>query len=176
MINLNELVMQFQNKDEKAFEKLYHMYSNSIHGILFNIVKDKGIADELVQDTFMKAWQNAERYSPQKGRFYTWILNIARNAAIDKLRSKEFKNLKKNINSDWLENKLTSHHDIDESTNTIGITKFLPRLSVKRCEIINLLFIRGFTQKEASKHLNIPIGTVKTRSRNGILHLRQMVL
>nr|WP_321223058.1 RNA polymerase sigma factor [uncultured Psychroserpens sp.] len=176
MIKLNDLVMQFQNKDEKAFEKLYHMYSKSIHGILFNIVKDQSIADELVQDTFMKAWKNAKTYSAEKGRFYTWILNIARNTAIDKLRSKSFKNTKRNFSPDWFENMITSHDDMEESTNSIGITKFLPKLSVKRCEIINLLFIEGFTQKEASKHLNIPIGTVKTRSRNGILQLRQMVL
>lgn len=176
MSDLNELVLQFQNKNEKAFEILYNMYSGSIHGVIFSVVKNKSIADELLQDTFMKAWSKSETYSSHKGRFFTWILNIARNAAIDTLRSKAYKNSKQNLNSNQLEHIVKSRSNIEESTNAIGITKFLPKLSIERREIIDLLFTKGFTQKEAALHLSIPIGTVKTRSRNSILDLRQMVL
>lgn len=176
MSNHKELVLKFQNKNEKAFEELYHMYSSSIHGVIFNIVRNKTIADELMQDTFIKAWSNAETYSLKKGRFFTWILNIARNTAIDELRSKSHKLSKKNINLDIHENLATCHDNIDKRTDAIGLLKFLPKLSAKQYKIIDLLFLQGFTQKEASKQLDIPLGTVKTRSRNGILHIRNMIL
>ncbi|WP_178987906.1 RNA polymerase sigma factor [Winogradskyella schleiferi] len=168
MQNLNNLVEQFQNKNENAFEKLYEMYSESIHGVIFNIVNDRAIADELTQDTFIKAWNNAASYSTEKGRFFTWILNIARNTAIDTLGTKSLQQSETHLNSDSLKNDFSSPDNLDQSTDAIGIKKFLPKLSSKRCKLIELLFIKGFTQKEVSEHLDMPIGTVKTRSRDGI--------
>jgi RNA polymerase sigma factor (sigma-70 family) len=97
-MQLEILVEKFQQKDEKAFEALYNMYSESMHGVIFNIVRNHDIAQEVMQDVFIKAWHNASSYSSEKGRFFTWILNIARNAAIDKTRSKSFKNASKNLN------------------------------------------------------------------------------
>ena len=84
-------------KDVKAFEKLYQLYKESISGIIFNIVRDKELTEEILQDVFIKAWNNADSYSSKKGRFFTWLLNIARNRAIDTLRSRSFKNNQKNI-------------------------------------------------------------------------------
>lgn len=176
MSDLKELVEQFQNKNENAFEKLYQMYSESIHGVIFNIVKNKAVADDLIQDTFVKAWKNAATYSSKKGRFFTWILNIARNTAIDKLRSKSYKQSKLNFNLDLVENTVSSPEDLNKNTNAVGIKKLLPKLSSKRCIIIELLFIKGFTQKEVSEHLDMPLGTVKTRSRNGIRDLRLLMV
>lgn len=176
MANLEILVQQFQNKDQVAFEKLYTMYSNSIHGVVFNIVKDSDIADELMQDVFIKAWNKAETYSSKKGRFFTWILNIARNAAIDKTRSKAFKQSKQNLNADFFVDIITSNDNLDRSTDAIGIKKFVTNLGKKCKEVIELLYFKGFTQKETSEELNMPIGTVKTRNRNCIQQLRDMVL
>jgi RNA polymerase sigma-70 factor (ECF subfamily) len=176
MTDLDTLVQQFQNKDQLAFEKLYNMYGNSIHGVVFNIVKDTAIADELMQDVFIKAWHKADTYSSKKGRFFTWILNIARNAAIDKTRSKAFKQSKQNLNSDFFVDIITSNDNLETSTDAIGIKKFVTNLGKKCIEVIELLYFKGFTQKEASEELQMPIGTVKTRNRNCIQQLRDMVL
>tara|TARA_Y100000815_G_scaffold158873_1_gene144220 strand:+ start:1136 stop:1666 length:531 start_codon:yes stop_codon:yes gene_type:complete len=176
MADLDTLVSQFQNKNEVAFQKLYGMYSDSIHGVVYNIVKDTAIADELMQDVFIKAWHNAHTYSSQKGRFFTWILNIARNAAIDKTRSKAFKQKKQNLNSDFFVDIITSNDNLDNSTDAIGIKKFVKNLGKKCKEVIELLYFKGFTQKETSEELDMPIGTVKTRNRNCIKELRDMVL
>lgn len=176
MTDLDTLVQQFQNKDQLAFEKLYGMYGNSIHGVVFNIVKDTAIADELMQDVFIKAWDKADTYSSKKGRFFTWILNIARNAAIDKTRSKAFKQSKQNLNADFFVDMITSNENLDRSTDAIGIKKFVTNLGKKCKEVIELLYFRGFTQKEASEELDMPIGTVKTRNRSCIQQLRDMVL
>ena len=176
MIDLETLVKQFQNKDEVAFEKLYTMYSNSIHGVVYNIVKDAGIADELMQDVFIKAWNKADTYSSKKGRFFTWILNIARNTAIDKTRSKAFKQSKQNLNADFFVDIITSNENLDRSTDAIGIKKFVANLGQKCKEVIELLYFKGFTQKEASEELQMPIGTIKTRNRNCIQQLRDTIL
>ena len=176
MTDLETLVKQFQNKNQVAFEKLYGMYSKSIHGVVYNIVKDSDIADELMQDVFIKAWHKADTYSSKKGRFFTWILNIARNAAIDKTRSKAFKQSKQNLNADFFVDIITSNDNLDASTDAIGIKKFVTNLGQKCKAIIELLYFKGFTQKEASEELQMPIGTIKTRNRNCIQQLRDMVL
>ena len=176
MTDLDVLVNQFQDKNEVAFRKLYDMYSKSIHGVVYNIVKDSDIADELMQDVFIKAWKKADTYSSKKGRFFTWILNIARNTAIDKTRSKAYKQSKQNLNSDYFVDIITSNDNLDASTDAIGIKKFVTNLGKKCKEVIDLLYFKGYTQKEASEELQMPIGTVKTRNRNCIQQLREMVL
>ena len=152
------------------------MYSKSIHGVVYNIVKNSDISDELMQDVFIKAWNKADTYSSKKGRFFTWILNIARNTAIDKTRSKVFKQSKQNLNADFFVDIITSYDNLDASTDAIGIKKFVTHLGEKCKEVIELLYFKGFTQKEASEALQMPIGTIKTRSRSCIQQLRDMVL
>ena len=175
-MELELLVKQFQEKNHLAFEKLYNMYSKSIHGVVYNIVKDTAIADELMQDVFIKAWHKADTYSSKKGRFFTWILNIARHAAIDKTRSKAFKQSQQNLNTDYFVDIIASHDNLDNSTDAIGIKKFVTQLGEKCKAVIELLYFKGFTQKEASEKLQMPLGTIKTRNRNCIQQLRDMVL
>ena len=175
-MQLETLILKFQQKDEKAFEALYNMYSDSMHGVIFNIVRDNDIAEELMQDVFIKAWNNASNYSAEKGRFFTWILNIARNAAIDKTRSKAFKNSKKNLDAEYFVDILQNSESLDNKTDAIGIGKFVSKLAKKCIEVIELLYFKGYTQKEASEELNIPIGTIKTHNRNCIKELRDIVL
>lgn len=175
-MQLETLILKFQQKDEKAFEALYNMYSDSMRGVIFNIVRDNDIAEELMQDVFIKAWNNASSYSAEKGRFFTWILNIARNAAIDKTRSKAFKNSKKNLDAEYFVDILQNSDSLDNKTDAIGIGKFVSKLAKKCIEVIELLYFKGYTQKEASEELNIPIGTIKTHNRNCIKELRDIVL
>lgn len=175
-MQLEFLVSQFQKKDEKAFEKLYNMYNQSIHGIIFNIVKDHELAEEVMQDVFIKAWEKADTYNASKGRFFTWLLNISRNAAIDKTRSKSYKKSNKNLNSDFFVDIIHSSDNLGSKTDAIGIKKFVDKLAEKCVKIIELLYFKGYTQKEASEELDMPIGTIKTRNRNCIQELRDSVL
>lgn len=174
-MNLDQLVSRFQQKDVSAFETLYNMYSESILGVTYNIVRDNAIAQEVMQDVFIKAWHNAESYSSNKGRFFTWILNIARHAAIDKIRSKDFKNSKQNLNADFFVDIIASNDNLNRQTDAIGIKKFVEKLAQKCKQIIELLYFKGYTQKETSETLDIPIGTVKTRNRNCINELRNLL-
>tara|TARA_R110002012_G_scaffold65950_7_gene172737 strand:+ start:798 stop:1331 length:534 start_codon:yes stop_codon:yes gene_type:complete len=172
-MELEIIVEQFQKKVADAFQKLYNMYSENICGVINTIVKNNSVAEEICQDVFMKAWNNAESYNASKGRFFTWILNIARNAAIDEIRSKSHKNSKKNLSADYFVGILESMTDSEEGKeDIIGLKKLLVNLKDKCIEIIELLYFKGLTQKEVSKELDIPLGTVKTRNRSCISQIR----
>jgi len=176
MQDLELLVSQFQNKNEKAFQTLYDMYSESMQGVIYNIVRDNDIAEEVMQDVFIKAWHKSDSYNASKGRFFTWLLNISRNAAIDKTRSKNFKNSNKNLNSDFFVDILQSPDNLNASTDAIGIRNFVKKLGEACKQVIELLYFKGYTQKEASEELDMPIGTIKTRNRNCIQQLRKDLL
>ncbi|SDB23179.1 RNA polymerase sigma-70 factor, ECF subfamily [Flavobacteriaceae bacterium MAR_2010_188] len=175
-MELDLIVTDFKQKDEKAFETLYNMYKDSIHGVIYNIVRDVDIAEEIMQDVFIKAWNKSDMYSADKGRFFTWILNIARNAAIDNTRSKSFKNSKKNLKAEFFVNILETSDNLNDKVDAIGIGRYVKELTEKCKKVIEYLYFKGYTQKETAETLDIPIGTIKTRNRNCIQKLRDIVL
>lgn len=172
-MELDLLVAQFQKKDTAAFEKLYGMYSENICGIINTIVRNDTLAEEICQDVFIKIWNNSDSYNPTKGRFFTWILNIARNAAIDEIRSKSYKNSKQNLSADYFVGILDYKADTTtEKEDHTGFRRLLVNLKDKCVQIIELLYFKGLTQKEVAEELDIPLGTVKTRNRNCISQVR----
>lgn len=174
-MELEKLIEQFQNKDAKAFESLYDMYNDSIFGVINTIVKNEDIATEVMQDVFIKAWNKSDTYTAKKGRFFTWLLNIARNAAIDKVRSKSFKNTQQNQDIDYFVHSIESNDNLDNQVNAIGIKKYVSKLAEKCKQIIDYIYFKGYTQKETAETLDIPLGTVKTRNRNCISELRKVL-
>ncbi len=170
------IILEMQKGDHHAFSKIYEMYSKAIYGVIIPIVRDSDLAEEVLQDVFVKVWNNSASYTPQKGRFYTWLLNIARNAAIDTTRSKAFKNATKNLTTENFVDILAGHDDLSERTNSIGIRKFVDALKPMCIQIIDLLYFKGYTQAETAETLAIPLGTIKTRARACIKELRKMLL
>lgn len=170
-----ELLPLILKKDDRAFTLLYDMYSKNLYGIIYNLIKDKEEAEDILQEVFVKIWKNIESYNESKGRFFTWILNIARNTTIDKLRSKGFNNSQKNLSSDNFVHLLDDSNKLSNKIDTIGIQEFVKKLKPKCIQIINLLFFKGYTQQEASDELEIPLGTIKTQNRNCINDLRHFL-
>ncbi|RZJ31642.1 MAG: sigma-70 family RNA polymerase sigma factor [Flavobacterium sp.] len=168
----DDLLILIANKDEKAFTHIYNMYSRSLFGVISNLIRDNEEAEDVLQETFVKIWKNIDSYNDSKGRFYTWVLNIARNSAIDKLRSKGFNNSKKNLSSDNFVHLLDDSNRLSNKIDVIGIRDFVKKLKPKCIQLIELLFFKGYTQQEASDELEIPLGTVKTQNRNCINDLR----
>ena len=167
-----EILPLILKKDDKAFTTLYNMYNKSLFTVITNLVRDQEEAEDVLQEVFVKIWKNIESYNESKGRFYTWILNIARNTAIDKLRSKGFNNSQKNLSSDNFVHLLDDSNKLTNRIDTIGIKEFVQKLKPKCIQLIELLFFQGYTQQEASDELEIPLGTVKTQNRNCINDLR----
>ncbi|GAA0751998.1 RNA polymerase sigma factor [Psychroflexus lacisalsi] len=168
----DELILQLKQKNEVAFSQIYDMYSENIFGIINTIVKDAEIAEEVLQDVFIKVWDKSDSYSSEKGRFFTWLLNISRNAAIDKVRSKAYKNKRKNSDFDDFSFFIKDDMDLDSISDGYGIKKFVDKLKPMCVKLIDLLFFKGYTQKEASETLEIPLGTVKSRNRTCLNSLR----
>ncbi len=171
-MDIDVLVQKFQEeKDMVAYEKLYNMYSKSMLGVIDRIINDEDLSKDILQEVFLKVWNNIESYNPKRGRFFTWLLNISRNAAIDKTRSKEYKTQKQNQNIDIF---VHISSDVDEGNDdeTTNIITQIQKLSDKCKKIIDLLFYKGYTQSETSDELDIPLGTVKTRSRSCLNKLK----
>lgn len=168
-----ELVLALGNREKVAIEALYDMYSASLYGVISRIVIDTPTAEDVLQETFVKIWNSFSSYSAEKGRLFTWMVNIARNLAIDKIRSKDFKNQAKNHE---LENNVTF---IDEQRNTVykpelmGIKDLVSTLKPEQKSILDLVYFKGYTHVEASEELGIPLGTIKTRLRMAIIELRK---
>ncbi len=170
-----ELLLQIYKKDDRAFTLLYDMYSKSLFSVIYNLIRDHEEAEDILQETFVKIWKNIDSYDESKGRFYTWILNISRNASIDRLRSKGFNNRQKNLSSDNFVHLLDDSNKLNHKIDTIGIKEFVKKLKPKCIQILDLLFFKGYTQQEASEELQIPLGTIKTQNRNCINDLRNFL-
>jgi RNA polymerase sigma-70 factor (ECF subfamily) len=168
-----ELVLALKNREKIAVEALYDMYSASLYGVISRIITDTATAEDVLQETFVKIWHSFASYSTEKGRLFTWMVNIARNLAIDKLRSKDYKNQNKNQE---LENNVTF---IDEQRNTVykpelmGIKDLVQTLKPDQKVILELVYFKGYTHVEAADELGIPLGTIKTRLRMAIQQLRK---
>lgn len=166
-----QLVALLQQGSREAFNYLYANYSAVLYGIVQRVVTDENTAQDVLQDVFVKIWNNVARYDATKGRIYTWMLNIARNAAIDKLRSKG-EIMKGKIQPDeYLVNNL-HQSKVEQSTDAIGLKKIVAGLKPELYSIVNMAYFKGYTLDEISKELSIPLGTVKTRMRSAMQQLR----
>ncbi len=170
-----EILPLLLRKEEKAFTMLYDMYSKSLFAVICNLIKDREEAEDVLQESFVKIWKNIETYNQSKGRLYTWMLNITRNTAIDKLRSKGFNNSQKNLSSDNFVHLVEDSNKLTNRIDSIGLREFVKKLKPKCIQLIDLLFFKGFTQQEASEELEIPLGTVKTQNRMCMNDLRNFL-
>ncbi|WP_438965168.1 RNA polymerase sigma factor [Flavobacterium sp.] len=170
-----ELIKELLKKDDKSFTLLYDNYSKSLYGVIYNLIRNTEEAEDVLQEVFVKIWKNIDSYNESKGRLYTWMLNIARNSSIDKLRSKNFNNSQKNLSSDNFVHILEDSSKTTSKIDAIGIKEFIMKLKPKCIQIIDLLFFKGYTQQEASDELEMPLGTVKTNNRNCMNELRKLI-
>lgn len=170
------LIARMQEGSEVAFNRIYERYQEALHGVIFAIVKNEDVAQEILQDVFIKIWKNAESYDSNSGRFFTWILNIARNTSVDYLRSKRHKNSLKNLSADNFVDIIVSNNNLDEETNTMFLKEWVDKLEPMCVKIIDIIFFKGFTFKDGAEELDMPSGTLKTRHRKCLNSLRQMML
>jgi RNA polymerase sigma factor (sigma-70 family) len=173
--NEEDLIALLQRRDQTAFAYLYDNYSAALNGVIARMVDDTQLAEDILQETFVKIWNNFGQYDAAKGRLFTWMINITRNLTIDTLRSKGYKKQQK-ISQD--ENFVSSTQDKNYSTSkfdTIGIRKQVQNLKPDQKIIIDLAYFGGYTQEEISKEMRIPLGTVKTRMRTAIIELRKLL-
>lgn len=170
-----ELLKLIRKKDERAFSHLYESYSANLYSIIYNLIKDREEAEDVLQEVFLKIWKNLESYNESKGRFFTWALNIARNASIDRLRSKDYRKNAHTSDADNFVQMLDNSNRMNNRIDSIGIQEFIRKLKPKCIRLIDLLFFKGYTQQEAADELELPLGTVKTQNRSCINDLRTLL-
>jgi RNA polymerase sigma factor (sigma-70 family) len=168
----DDLIRALRQKDKAGVEALYDMYSSSLYGVIFRIVQHEEIAEDLLQETFIKIWNSFSLYDPSKGRMFTWMVNIARNLSIDKIRSKDFRNSSKNQDLENTVNVVDEQNSTAINPDTVGIKELVQQLKPDQKSVLDLVYFRGYTHVEASEELGIPLGTVKTRMRMAIITLR----
>ena len=173
-ISEEELVSRLLARDKSAFVYLYDQYSAALNGIISRIVSEPAMAEEVLHDAFLKIWNNIYQYESGKGRLFTWMYRLCRNLALDKLRSSEFKKMGKTDSLADNVNAVNQSYNLQQSVDGIGLEKLLANLSPEQRLIIDLVYFKGYTQSEIAKEYDIPLGTVKTRHRLAMLHLRKI--
>lgn len=169
------LITRLKNKDKTAITQLYDQYSASLYGIILRIVKDSMVAEEVMQDCFVKIWSSIDFYDSKKGRLFTWLITIARHVAIDKIRTRSYRQSRLNQNLDVV-------FDFNFSEKTpfrpehIGVKELLFTLSSDQKKVIDLVYFEGYSHMEAAKVLAIPLGTLKTRVRHALQILRKLMV
>ncbi|MFA6455887.1 MAG: sigma-70 family RNA polymerase sigma factor [Bacteroidota bacterium] len=173
------LLEKISKKDPSALSDLYDRHSILLYSIIVRILKEKTEAEDILQEVFVNIWENAEQYDHQLGNPGAWLCRIARNRAVDRLRSKNFRsraqesdieNFSELFAADYLDHP-------DQRAMLSGqqeeILIALTSLSNEQKELIEFAYFRGYTQSEMAKHFNLPLGTVKTRIRTAMSILRQ---
>ncbi|WP_276480528.1 RNA polymerase sigma factor [Paraflavitalea pollutisoli] len=170
-----ELVSLLRNRDNKAFGYLYDHYSGALFGIILQILNDSELASDVLQDVFVNIWRKIDSYDSTKGRLFTWMLNIARNASIDTIRSKNYQNEKKNQTMDCQGDGAQVALITQVNVDNIGFRKLLNLLREDQRSLIELAYFKGYTHEEIADMENIPLGTVKTRIRSALIQLRGLL-
>jgi RNA polymerase sigma factor (sigma-70 family) len=168
-----DLVRALKDREKIAIQALYDMYSGALLGVIFRIVQHSEIAEDLLQDTFIKIWHSADSYDSTKGRLFTWMINIARNLSIDKLRSKDFRNANKNQDIENNVDFIDQQKKVTFNADTMGLKDMVTALKPEFNSVLDMVYFKGYTHVEAAEELNLPLGTVKTRIRMAIMELRK---
>ena len=168
-----ELVEHLLSKDIKRFCFVYDYFSSSLYGLINKIVKHDELAEDILQEVFLKIWNGSSQYDPKKSRLFTWMLNIARNTSIDYLRSKQGKIDKKSNSTEAIPGIYEKAENNSVNHDHLGLKKVIENLRIEQKEIIDLAFFEGYTQSEIAEKLQMPLGTVKTRYRSALIVLRK---
>ena len=169
-INTTELISLMRSKDERGLNVLYDQYAPALMGQIVNVVGDRMVAEEVLQECLLKIWNGIDSYDEKKAGLFAWMNRIARNAAIDKGRLKSFQRHQK---TEQLTPYVYKIEDRGISTSGIDVDRITKNLDDKYKDVLDHVYLMGYTQKETAEALDIPLGTVKTRLRSAVSTLRE---
>ncbi|GAA0880743.1 sigma-70 family RNA polymerase sigma factor [Algoriphagus jejuensis] len=171
----DEIIAGLRARDRKTTEYLYEKYSRALFAVIARIISDSDIAEEVFHDSFLKITKKIDSYDESKGRLYTWMANICRNASIDKLRSKEISQSTKTNTIDDFVYGLESNSGTMEQVEAIGVKELMNQLNEDQRFIIEYIYFKGYTHSEVSEEFEIPLGTVKSRVRASLQVLKKNI-
>jgi RNA polymerase sigma-70 factor, ECF subfamily len=168
------LLSRVATGDQRAFSDLYDLIAPRMLGLVRHVLKDHAQSEEVVQEVLLEVWQTATRFDPNKGKAVTWMLTMAHRRAIDRVRSAQAsrdRDTKIGIRDLGREVDTVSE-SVEISIEHKRVEKAMARLSDLQRQAVELAYYGGYTQSEVAEMLNIPLGTVKTRLRDGLIRLR----
>lgn len=172
-----DLMIQIAKGDESAFEILYDRLSAQVFGLIRRVLRDEAQSEEVAQEVFVEAWQHAARYDATKGKAITWLLTMAHRRAVDRVRASQAS--KDRDLTQGIKEFQASYDDVEETAIQLDesrrVTRALERLSDTQRDAIRLAYFGGYTHLEVAELLKIPVGTAKTRIRDGMTRLRDLM-
>ena len=168
------LIGRLQQGERAAFAELYDRYGRNLYAVIVEIVQSEGDAEHLLQDVFVKIWRNIHRYEAAKGRLYTWLLVVARRVALDFVRSRHFSQ-KQMIQPVESAVSVESQAPEMQRLDHIGLESAVAHLEPHLRQVIDLQYFMGYTQQEVADETGLPLGTVKSRTRAALQHMRQQL-
>lgn len=172
-----ELLKQIAEGNEEALVTLYDRYGRLVYSLAYQVLQDHQLAEEVTQDVFTRVWQAAKSFDPKKSRFTTWLTSITRNRAIDILRRRRVRGLtgpgeaELNTAITRADERLSPEYHLE----ALAVREALRQLPPDQRQVVELAYFNGMTQREIAEHLQIPLGTVKTRMRLAMMKLRQLL-
>ena len=172
-----ELVRQVARRDQRAFLALYERYSGRVYTLILHMLTDRMQAEEVLQETFLRLWRRADQYDPERGSLLVWLLAIARYTTLERLRFESRRPLLSDgiEPSPFLENIPEPESTLEEA-RWRSLHLAVQSLPAEQKNVIELAYYQGMSQSEIAEHLDLPLGTVKTRLRTGMLRLRHQWL
>lgn len=172
---ISDLIRRIQTQDQTALSILYENYGGLVYGMALRVLQNTTLAEEVTQDVFMKVWKQAHQWDSQKGKFSTWLLTITRYTAIDRVRKEERRTPDVSVDLDKMLNLIGQEGVIDAGwADSQVMRELLAQLSDVQREAIDLAFFKGMTHDEIASHLDTPLGTIKSRIRQGLINLKQL--
>jgi RNA polymerase sigma-70 factor, ECF subfamily len=170
------LARRLLQKDVEAFEQLYERHSRIVYALVLRILQQGSTAEEVVQDVFLQVWRNARHYDERRGPFIPWLLTLARNRALDRLRLKSERQRRQEAQTEAFPPLLEVpqfEQNLDEKRRAERVRALMASLHPQQKKAIELAFFEGLSHSEIAKSLKEPLGTVKSWIRNGLLRLKE---
>jgi RNA polymerase sigma-70 factor (ECF subfamily) len=172
--NAGALLEKVAQGDQAAFSDLYDVLSSRVLGLIIRVLKDHSQSEEVTQEVFLEVWQSAARFDPNKGGAATWILTMAHRRAVDRVRSSQSsrdRDTKIGIR-DYAPDYDNVAETVEVRVEHERVSKALARLTELQRQAVTLAYYGGYSHSEVATILSVPIGTVKTRLRDGMIRLR----
>ena len=168
----DQLVEGLKNMDGGAMSALYQMYSDSLYRVISTIVVIEEVAQDLLQETFIKIWKSFKQYDPGKGRLYTWMARLARNISIDYLRSVNYRNFTVSDDLSQSTQQIDQAFQISYNPELIGVKDMTRILNEEQKSALDLIYFKGYTHVQAAEELQITVGILRSRLKSAIAELR----
>lgn len=169
------LYRKILQKDKKALESLYDRYEKLLFSFAYKMTGEKELAEEVVQEVFIKLWTQKGTYDTAKGKFSSWLLTIGRNTAIDLIRKQKTQSIPLE-HEEILPSGEPSIEDVVEwKEKGSDLRKAIAELGEEQQEMVELFYYKGLSQAKIADNCNIPLGTVKGRIRLALKHMRKIM-